>query len=76
MGDDVFCPGRAMRPLFSLLAILGLTLVIVLPGAGCARSAREPQDARTSRPWTEEAGRLGPGDPLPIALAETQLDFL
>ena len=43
-----------MRPLFSLLAILGLTLVIVLPGAGCARSAREPQDARTSRPWTEE----------------------
>jgi rare lipoprotein A len=43
-----------MRPLLSLLAILGLTLVIVLPGAGCARPAREPQDTRTSRPWTEE----------------------
>jgi rare lipoprotein A len=43
-----------MRPLLSLLAILGLTLVIVLPGAGCTRPAREPQAAPTSRPWTEK----------------------
>jgi rare lipoprotein A len=43
-----------MRPSFRLLAILGLILVIVLPGAGCARSARETGISASSRVWKEQ----------------------
>jgi rare lipoprotein A len=43
-----------MRRLIPLLAVAGLTLVAILPGAGCARPAREPQVGRPSRPYTQE----------------------